>query len=436
MRGVLCFGACALFLAAACSSSKSQSCVGTSSPLCTGTGRCVAIAACASETDIVGRLRHGAGRRHHRLRRRHLQFNNELALGTANGVTVIGAGQGRRSLDFARPAGRERGPSSRSRCSNLTFEGFTVQNTPGNGIKVLVGHGASRSATIEVNWTALDRDRRRVRPLPRAVEERPRSRAAPISGASDSGIYIGQSQQIVVRNNDGLRQRRGHRDRELVLRRRARQQRARQHRRHPRLRPARASSRRAGTTCASSTTQIVNNNTENFALSGDIVGLVPGGHRVLRHGRTTTSRCSATPSRATRPRRVGIISYATSRRCRSPTRSYYQCPKNIYAPRQHVRGQRHARPTRGPRWASCSTTGMADIPGHARARRDVRRHRRPGQLRRGAEPDARSASTSRGATAVCDMHFDQLDTDATPTWPRSSTARVAASRARCPRWRR
>ena len=97
--------AVAVFTAVGCGSSKSQSCVGSSSPLCTGSGRCIAFAACATESDISGAfatvedgdtLAFAAGT---------YEFDNELALGTANDVTVIGPGSAQTTLDFHAPAG-------------------------------------------------------------------------------------------------------------------------------------------------------------------------------------------------------------------------------------------------------------------------------------------------------------------------------------------
>ena len=61
-----------------------------------------------------------------------------------------------------------------------------------------------------------------------------------MNGASDAGIYVGQSRNIIVRAQPRRVQRRRHRDRELHRRRRLRQRRHQQHRRHPGLQPARA----------------------------------------------------------------------------------------------------------------------------------------------------------------------------------------------------
>src|ERR1700684_321580 len=87
--------------AAACSSSSSAPpAITSSSPLCTGTGRCVVISPAAKETDIDGAfatVKNGdtivfaAGMYH---------FENQLALGTANNVTVIGAGTGQSIREF------------------------------------------------------------------------------------------------------------------------------------------------------------------------------------------------------------------------------------------------------------------------------------------------------------------------------------------------
>ncbi|HEY8091943.1 MAG TPA: hypothetical protein VIF09_28975, partial [Polyangiaceae bacterium] len=54
MRSALLLAVCAIVVVGGGCSSSSKSCVGSSSPLCTGSDRCVAFAACATETDISG----------------------------------------------------------------------------------------------------------------------------------------------------------------------------------------------------------------------------------------------------------------------------------------------------------------------------------------------------------------------------------------------
>jgi parallel beta-helix repeat protein len=200
MRGALCLLACAGVVAVAgCgSSSKSQSCVGSSSPLCTGSGRCVAFAACATESDISSAFATVEDGDTLAFSAATYSFTNELDLGAANGVTVIGPGSGQTTLDFSGQQAAEEGIFAQS-VSNLTMQGFTIQNTPGNGTKALSVTGLTYE-DVTVTWTALDATDGAYGLYP-VQSSQVLIENCNVSGASDSGIYVGQSQQIVVRGN-------------------------------------------------------------------------------------------------------------------------------------------------------------------------------------------------------------------------------------------
>ncbi|HEX3344837.1 MAG TPA: parallel beta-helix domain-containing protein, partial [Polyangiaceae bacterium] len=199
MRGVLCFGACAVVLVGACSSSSGAgSCVGSSSPLCTGNGRCIALAACASESDFSTAFALAEDDDTIAIAAGTYAFDNELALGTANGVTVIGPGSGQVTLDFSGQQAATEGLFAQS-VSNLTFQGFSVLDTPQNGFKVLSVTGVT-FRDIGVSWTAQDATDGAYGIYP-VQSTQVLIDGCTVSGAADSGIYVGQSQQIVVQNN-------------------------------------------------------------------------------------------------------------------------------------------------------------------------------------------------------------------------------------------
>jgi parallel beta-helix repeat protein len=195
----------------------------SSSALCTGTGRCIAIDSTAKETDISAAfastktgdvIAFGPGT---------YAFRNQLALGSASGVTVIGSGQGQTILDFGGQVAAEDGIYA-ANTSNLVFEGFTIENTPGNGIKTLQVTGVT-FRNLEVTWLGLNStdgggaadwdSGPDGAPPPAGISDGPygiypvQSKNVlidhcSISGASDSGIYVGQSQEIVVRNSEAF----------------------------------------------------------------------------------------------------------------------------------------------------------------------------------------------------------------------------------------
>ncbi len=209
----------------ACSSSSSPS-ASSSSPLCpsSGKGRCIAIAAGTSENDISAAFASTQDGDTIAFAPGTFSFQRELDLGTGNGVTVIGSGQGQTVLDFAHQiAGGESGIQAKS-VSGVVFEGFTVENTPGNGIKALMVNGATfRNLTVTWLGLASAGDAAAVTAWEGMTDAAPPAGLSDgpyglypvlstnvlvehcsISGASDTGIYVGQSQNIVIRDNESF----------------------------------------------------------------------------------------------------------------------------------------------------------------------------------------------------------------------------------------
>src|SRR5258708_6393333 len=177
----------------------SSSIAPASNPLCKGTGRCIAISAKTKESDIAAAfatVRDGdtivfaAGT---------YAFTNQLALGTANGVSVVGAGLAQTILDFHGQVAGEDALFAQS-VHDLRFEGFAIKDSPGNGSKVLGVIGMT-FRSLSVSWTAKNSTDGAYGLYPVQSKDVLIEHCT-VSGASDSGIYIGQSQQIVVRANE------------------------------------------------------------------------------------------------------------------------------------------------------------------------------------------------------------------------------------------
>lgn len=414
MRYVVLLGiasSCVVLLAVApgCSSSSggggAPNGIGSSSPLCTGSGKCIAITPQASETDIdgaVATLQNGdtvafaAGK---------YEFQNELALGMANDVTIVGAGQGKTILDFKNQVAGEDAIFAQS-VKNLTMEDFTVTNSPGNAIKALSVTGLTfRSLTV--TWDALDNTDGPYGLYPVQCTDVMIEQNT-ISGASDSGIYVGQSQYIVVRNNTafsnvagieiensfyadvygntshdntggilvfdlpGLQQEGGHNVRVYM-------------------------------------NTIENNNTENFAMNNDIVSLVPAGtgffvmanHDVEVFGNTIEGNKTAG---------AGVISYALAQMSWNDP-NYYEWPKNIYLHDNTYSGNGTLPDIRN-KVGLLLNTALATYPDmHV-----------PDVMYDGlTDPNITTPAGNpmqicvdeQDASAVCDMHFDQLNSDDT-----------------------
>lgn len=401
-------------LAVACSSSTSSGpapaassspTISSSSPLCTGSGRCVAISARTAETDISGAfaqvkdgdtLAFAAGT---------YEFNDQLSLGTANNVTIIGAGEGKTIFDFHGQKGGGEDALFAQSVKGLTFEDFTIQDSPGNASRVLDVTGLT-FRSVEVKWTSSNSKSHGAYGLYPVQSTNVLIEKCSISGAADSGIYVGQSQQIVVRDNEafgnvagieiensffadvygntahdntagilvfdlpGLMQEGGHNIRVYM-------------------------------------NTIQSNNTENFAAMGDIVGLVPGGtgffvmanHDVEVFQNTIVGNKDSGS---------GIISYALAQMAFTDP-NYYEWPSKVYLHDNIYMGN-GATPDLLSDIGIVLQTGTSAYPGgHV-----------PDVLWDGivdpklpAGPNPMQLCIKEPqASAVCNMHFDQIDTSA------------------------
>lgn len=115
-----------------------------------------------------------------------------------DGVTLLGAGQDKTILDFSGQTGAGEGLLVTS--DDVTLAGFGIRDTKGDGIK---SKGADRIVyrDIAVDWSGEpDEDNGAYGVYP--VESRDvLVENVTVRGASDAGIYVGQSDNIIVRNS-------------------------------------------------------------------------------------------------------------------------------------------------------------------------------------------------------------------------------------------
>ncbi len=115
-----------------------------------------------------------------------------------DGVTLRGAGMNESVLDFTNQAGAGEGLLVTS--DNVTLRDFAVENAKGDGIK---SKGADQIIyhAIRVEWTngpAASNGAYGIYPVEASnvlVQD------SYVRGASDAGIYVGQSEKIIVRRN-------------------------------------------------------------------------------------------------------------------------------------------------------------------------------------------------------------------------------------------
>lgn len=115
-----------------------------------------------------------------------------------DGVMIQGAGQDKTILSFAGQTGAGEGLLVTS--DDVTLKGFTLRDTKGDGIK---SKGADRIAFLDltVEWSGEpDEDNGAYGVYP--VESSDvLVDGVTVRGASDAGIYVGQSDNIIVRNS-------------------------------------------------------------------------------------------------------------------------------------------------------------------------------------------------------------------------------------------
>ncbi len=116
----------------------------------------------------------------------------------ADGVTVRGAGMEVTVLDFSGQQGAGEGLLITS--DNVTVRDFAVENTKGDGIK---SKGADNIVyyRVRVAWTGGPKETNGAYGIYPVASTGVLVDGCKVSGASDAGIYVGQSKAITVRYN-------------------------------------------------------------------------------------------------------------------------------------------------------------------------------------------------------------------------------------------
>jgi parallel beta-helix repeat protein len=133
-------------------------------------------------------VRLGAGR---------FEFTGGLSLDVAN-VTVRGAGVGKTILAFDKQAGEAEGLLITS--NHVTVRDLTMRNAKGNGVKTKGVDGISM-INLVVEWTGGPKETNGAYGVYPVSSTDVLIDGVTVRGASDAGIYVGQSKNIIVRNS-------------------------------------------------------------------------------------------------------------------------------------------------------------------------------------------------------------------------------------------
>jgi parallel beta-helix repeat protein len=291
----------------------------------TETSNCKSFTPSSTESEIAGAIATSADGECIEFAAGTYKFDNQLALGTGNGVTISGAGIEKTIFDFSGQVAGDDAIFAQS-VKNLTFKGLTVKNAPGNGIKALSVIGLTFD-TLEVIWTGANSRLHGPYGLYPVQCSDVLIQNSQISGASDSGIYIGQSIDIVVRQNEAYKNVAGieiensysadvynndsHDNTAGIL-----------------VFSLPGLQQEGGHSVRVYSNMIHDNNTENFAAEGDIVHIVPAGtgsfvmacdHVEFFDNTYVNNKTGA----------IGIINYEDSQLPISDPK-YYPYPSSVY----------------------------------------------------------------------------------------------------------
>ena len=129
----------------------------------------------------------------------YFKFKGSLSLEGKNNVTIKGAGMGKTVLNFKGQTDGAEGLTIAD-CKNLVLEGFSIQDTKGDGIKARQVNGIV-FREVATEWTNGPLTTNGAYGLYPVMCENVLIEKCVASGASDAGIYVGQSRQIIVRHN-------------------------------------------------------------------------------------------------------------------------------------------------------------------------------------------------------------------------------------------
>ena len=126
-------------------------------------------------------------------------FSRSLILEGKHHITIRGQGKNKTVLSFK--AQQEGAEGIRiANCSNITLENFSVEDAKGDNIKVTDTDGIT-FRNIKVAWTGEISKKNGSYGLYPVICKNVVIENCEVLGSSDAGIYVGQSEQVIIRNN-------------------------------------------------------------------------------------------------------------------------------------------------------------------------------------------------------------------------------------------
>lgn len=126
-------------------------------------------------------------------------FVRSLSLEGKKDITIQGEGMGKTVLNFKGQTDGAEGFKI-TNCKNITIQDLTIQDTKGDGIKTMNVDGMS-FLKVKAEWTGKPSKKNGAYGLYPVSCNNVLIDGCEAVGASDAGIYVGQSNHIVVRNS-------------------------------------------------------------------------------------------------------------------------------------------------------------------------------------------------------------------------------------------
>lgn len=133
-----------------------------------------------------------------RLAEGRFELQNVLTVDGQEGFVLMGAGMDKTILSFAEQTDGAEGLNFAGK--NYTLQDFTVEDTKGDAIKVRDSDGVI-IRNIKVTWTRGPHEENGAYGLYPVTSRNVLMEGCEAYHASDAGIYVGQSYQVIVRNN-------------------------------------------------------------------------------------------------------------------------------------------------------------------------------------------------------------------------------------------
>lgn len=132
----------------------------------------------------------------------HFMFKRSLSLDGKKQITLRGQGIDKTILSFEM---QEEGAEGMriSNATNITLEDFTIENAKGDNIKITDSRGVT-IRRVKSQWTGEPDEQNGAYAFYPVLSKRVLIEECIAIGASDAGIYVGQSDSVIIRNNEAM----------------------------------------------------------------------------------------------------------------------------------------------------------------------------------------------------------------------------------------